>query len=265
MYDWIKLDGWQSSATENLHVLEWDAPIFPRAEKSSQSIPGRLSAFTDSRRNYKPENVSVTMAVTCGTREANRAAMDAICLAAMHAHHLTLSDDPLYHYAGYVREVRPIEDIDEWLKFVLTFEANPPVKRRVLSGQAGFMPDESKPVPEQITETNATHNVHVQAGSSVQLQTTLTAYPPEVYMLILGTWDEMTIGGEGGLVIPGLGYEAIYVDAENQQCYAVIEGRRVGIAGVRGSYEYITAHNTLQITAKNPKAVTAHILVIERK
>lgn len=265
MYDWIMLDSWKSDTAENLHVLEWDAPIFPRAEKSSQSIPGKLSAITDGRRNHKPEPINITMATTFPSREENRAAMDAVCLAAMHAHRLTLSDDPEYHYEGYVREIRPVEDIDEWLKFVITFEANPPVKRRVLSGQPGFMFNLKKPIPEQITETNATHNLSVQAGSSVSLQPAETAYPPEVYMLILGTWDELTIGGEGGLVIPGLGFEAVYVDAENQQCYAVIDGKRTGIAGVRGSYEGITAHNTLQMGGTNLNAVTAHILVIERK
>lgn len=268
MYDFIQIGAWRSDQVPDLHVLSWDAPLMPRAGYAASPLPGMMTSVEAARRDWKPENISVTLAIIGSSRADIRTKYKAISRVLFEADHLILSDMPGYHYRGYTQEIRPAEDMEEWLSFRLTFVANPPCRLRVLGVSAGWIPSQALPIPEQITETNAGHNLALSGSGtvtgSVAIHDGTSPYPPEVYMLLIGSWDSLTIGGTGGLTIPGLPVtSAVWLDAEAMQVYDKVEGIRTPVPNITGDYAAIGRDPLLAFSGVNPN-LTAHILVIER-
>lgn len=264
MYDFIQIGAWRSDQVPDLHVLSWDAPLMPRAGYAASPLPGMMTSVEAARRDWKPENISVTLAIIGSSRADIRTKYKAISRVLFEADHLILSDMPGYHYRGYTQEIRPAEDMEEWLSFRLTFVANPPCLLRTLGTPAGWIPSPATPIAEQITELNASHNLHLNGPQQVVISDGLAAYPPEVYMLLIGSWDSLRIGGLQGLTIPGLGVTSgVWLDASAQQVYDKVAGVRTPVPDITGDYAAIGQSSTLDFDGTNLN-LTAHILVIER-
>lgn len=265
MYDYIQIGAWRSDGVPDLHILGWEVPLIPRSGYAATPLPGRMAAIEDAKRDWRPENVTVTMALIGTTRAEIRQKFDGISKVLFNARHLILSDTPSHHYRGHTAEVRPVEDYEEWLTFRLTFVSNPPCLLRVLGPQAGWIPDPATPPAEQITEINASHNLSLRGPAQVVIGDGLAPYPAEVHMLLLGSWDSLTIGGPQGLTIPGLGLtSALWLDADAQQVYDKVDGIRTPVPDITGNYEAIGSSPVLHFDGVNLQA-TAHILIIERR
>lgn len=264
MYDYIQIGAWCSDTVPDLHVLEWEAPLMPRAGYAATPLPGCMTAAESSLRDWKPENITVTLALVGEGRADIRQKYRAISRVLLEATHLILSDMPGHHYRGHTAEIRPVEDMEEWLTLRLTFVANPPCLLRVLGPNGGWIPSPDTPPAEQITEVNATHNVRLDSAKQIVLSDGQAAYPPEVHMLLIGSWDKLIIGGPQGLTIPGLGLtSALWLDATAQQVYDKVNGVRTPVPDISGDYSAIGRENTLAFDGVNLDA-TAHVLVIER-
>lgn len=261
MYDYIQIGPWRSDGVTGLHVMDWEAPVLPRAQRQASPLSGRMTAPEDARRDWRPENIPVTLAMVGTSRADIRQRMRPVTRTLLDARHLILSDMPGHHYRGHTAEVRPLEDYEEWLKVRMTFVANPPCALRTLGPQAGWIPDPALPPAEQITELNATHNLALSGPASVAIGDGLTAYPPEIHMLLLGSWDTLTIND---LTIPGLPVtSAVYLDSEAMQVWDKVDGVRTPVPNLTGNYDTIGAGGQLVFGGTNVNA-TAHILVIER-
>lgn len=264
MYDYIKIGSWRSDSVTDLHVMDWDTTLIPAAERSNMPVPGRLTAITSQQRGYRPESISINMAIT-GTDEPDLLQKHrAVSKVLWDADHLILSSAPAYHYRGHTAEIKSTEVVDEWLRFRIKFTANPPCRLRVLGPAAGWIPGPDLPIAEQITELNASHNVSIDGPKSITIHDGSAPHAPEVYMLLLGSWDSLTIGGEKGLTIPGLPLEsAVWVDCLAQQVYDKVEGVRTPVPNITGDYDAIGREPELHFSGLNPD-LTAHILIIER-
>lgn len=262
MYDYIQIGAWRSDSVDGLHVLEWDAPLFAKAERPAQTLPGRMSALEDHRREFRPEPVTVTLALVGESRAQLRQKYRAISRVLTGARHLILSDMPDYHYRGGTQEIKVLEDYEEWLKFRLTFIANPPCLLRVLGASGGWIPNPATPPAEQITESNCTHNLSLTDSHTLTIGDGPTAYPPEVHMLLLGGWSSLTING---LTIPGLTYSTgVYLDSEAMQVWDKVDGVRTPVPDITGSYESLSESGQLAFSGADFNNATAHILIIER-
>lgn len=264
MYDYIKIGSWRSDSVTDLHVMDWDAPLIPAAERPNNPIPGRLTAISSDARGYKPADLTINMAIT-GNGEADLLQKHrAVAKVLWEADHLILSSAPEYHYRGHTAEIKSIEVVDEWLRFRVKFVCNPPCRLRALGTAAGWIPGTDLPIPEQITELNASHNLRVDGPKSIVIHDGTAPHTPEVYMLLLGSWDSLTIGGEKGLTIPGLPIEsAVWVDCAAQHVYDKVEGVRTPVPNITGDYDAIGRDPELHFSGVNPD-LTAHILIIER-
>lgn len=268
VYDYIKIGSFRSDSVPGLHVLDWEAPLIAPADYAETQIPGRMTAISDSARSYKPAAVTVNMALV-GTSELETLhRFRQLSALLWQARHLILSDLPEHHFRGHVAEISPTETVEEWLRFRLRFRANPPCRLRALGAAAGWIPDAHLPIPEQITETNASYSLGLRGDGTVRggvdIHDGSAPYPPEVYMLLIGSWDSLTIGGERGLTIPGLPVtSAVWLDTEAMQVYDKAAGIRTPVPNVSGDYEAVGRDPNLQFSAINPN-LTAHILVIER-
>lgn len=268
MYDYIKIGSWRSDGVLDLHVMDWDAPLLAPADYGSAQIPGRMTALRDAQRNFKPATITINMAITGDDERDILRRHRAISKTLWDADHLILSDLPDHHFRGHVSEVVATDVVEEWLRFRVKFIANPPCRLRVLGVSSSWIPSQGLPIPEQITETNAGHNLALQGSGtvtgSVAIHDGTSPYPPEVYMLLIGSWDSLTIGGTGGLTIPGLPVtSAVWLDAEAMQVYDKVEGIRTPVPNISGDYAAIGRDPLLTFSAVNPD-LTAHILVIER-
>lgn len=263
MYDYIRIGAWRSDGVPGLHVLEWDAPLMPGASRKTISIPGKLSALEDARRDWKPEPVSVTLAIIGEDQAQTRARYRAISRTLAAAETLILSDMPDYHYRGYTQEIRPLEDTEHWLKFRLVFQANPPCLLRAISQQAGFIPSQQLPIPEQLTDGNATQALDATGTVNIVTGDGAAAWPPEIHLAITGAWQQLNIG-LGGLVLPAQATsKTVYIDAEAQVAYTLENSLRVPVMGITGRYEPVSQGTQLRISGIS---LSAHIrlLAIER-
>lgn len=268
MYDYIQTGSWRSDSVPGLHVLDWEVPLLAAADYAETQIPGRMAAIREAARSYKPAVITVNMAVTGDGEQDILFRLRAIQKVLWAADHLILSDLPEHHFRGHVAEISPTETVEEWLRFRLRFRANPPCRLRALGGAAGWIPSSNLPIPEQITEANASYSLGLHGSGtvtgSVAIHDGTAPHSPEVYMLLIGSWDRLTIGGNKGLTIPGLPLTiAVWLDTEAMQVYDVIEGVRRPVPNISGDYEAIGREPVLQFSALNPN-LTAHILVIER-
>lgn len=264
MYDYIKIGAWRSDSVPDLHVMDWQRPLLAKAERQVTDLPGRLTALVEKDRWHKPETIEVNLVMLGGSRAEIQEKLQSVLPVLWAARDLTLSDTPETHYRGYTSQVAPTEDLEDWMRLKVSFEANPPCQLRVLGPQGGWIPDPKTPIAEQITEVNATHNLFLDQPRQLILGGGLTAYTPEVHMLLLGSWDSLVIGGPEGLTIPGLGLEsAVYVDMEGMQVYDKVDGKRRPVPDCSGEFEKMINNNALDFSGVNLN-LTAHILVIER-
>lgn len=263
MYDYIQIGAWRSDSVPDLHVLEWEAPLMPKAAQQAVNLPGRMSALEDPRRDWRPETVNVTLAIIGEDQAETRAKYRAISRVLTEARILTLSDMPNYHYRGHTTEIRPLEDTEKWLKFRLAFQANPPCLLRVLSQQAGFIPAAEPPIPEQLTDQNATRALDATGTTNIVTGEGIAAWPPEIYLAITGTWQQLNIG-LGGLVLPAQNTsKTVYIDAEARVAYRLEDGLRAPVMGVTGRYEPISQGAQLRISGLSFN-VHIRLLSIER-
>lgn len=263
MYDYIRIGAWRSDSVPGLHVMAWDQLLMPRAERAAAALPGRMDAVMDARRGWQPEPLGVTLALVGASRAQIREQYRAISKVLSTAEHIVLSDMPACHYRGYVSEIRAEEDYDEWIRFRVTFQANPPCLLRCMSQQEGWIPSCAMPVPEQITDQNASRALDASGAVSLATVDGSAAYAPEIYLTVTGTWAQLNIGG-GGLVLPAqTGSQTVYIDGPAQVAYTMEGGIRTAVAGIQGSYAAISQGTQLTIGGNS---ISAHIrlLVIER-
>lgn len=264
MYDYIQIGTWKSDSVPDLHVMEWSMPLLSKAARPTTSLPGRLTALEEGLREYKPEPIEVTLAMVGSSRQEIRQKLASVLPTLWSADHLTLSDSQGKHYRGHITEVKPQEDLEEWLSMKLVFLANPPCQLRTLGPKAGWIPDPKIPIAEQITEVNATHNLHLDRPQTLVIGDGPAAYAPEIHMLLIGSWDRLQIGGPQGLTIPGLGLaSAVYLDCERMQVYDKVDGKRRPVPDCSGDFSEIGRVPNLAFDGLNLN-LTAHILVIER-
>lgn len=257
----IRIGAWRSDSVTDLHVMEWEAPVLARATRAAESLPGRITAPEDTRRDWRPEPVTVTLAMVGQSRADIRQKLRPVLPVLWNAAHLILSDQPGHHYRGHTAEVKPIEDLDEWMRLRLTFMVNPPCALRVLGASGGWIPDPAIPPAEQITELNATANLALTGAHTLPIGDGPAPYPPEVHMLLIGSWDTLTING---LTIPGLPMaRAVYLDSQAMQVWDKVDGVRTPVPNLTGDYDTIGADGQLVFGGTNVNA-TAHILIIER-
>lgn len=264
MYDYIKIGSWRSDSVQDLVVMDWDTLLMPTAERPNNPIPGRLTAISPEARGFKPADLTINMAIT-GNGEADLLQKHrAVAKILWEADHLILSGAPAYHYRGHTAEIKSTEVVDEWLRFRVKFVCNPPCRLRALGPAAGWTPGGELPIPEQITELNASHNIRIDGPKSVTIHDGTAPHAPEVYMMLLGSWDSLNIGGDKGLTIPGLPItSAVWVDCAAQQVYDKVEGVRTTVPNIMGDYETIGRDPVLAFDGVNLD-LTAHVLVIER-
>lgn len=264
MYDYIKIGAWRSDSVPDLHVMDWQRPLLAKAERQVTDLPGRLTALVEKDRWHKPEPITVNLVMLGTSRAEIRQKLEPILPILWAANDLSLSDTPQKHYRGHTVQVEPVEDLEEWMRLRLHFQANPPCLLRTMGENSGWIPSPQTPIAEQITELNATHNLRIDQPKQLLLGGALTAYKPEVHMLLIGSWDRLVIGGNTGLTIPGLGLtSAVYLDASGMQVYDKVDGKRRPVPDCSGNFDQIIHNQTLEFSGINLN-LTAHILVIER-
>jgi len=263
MNDYIKIGNWKSSDVTGLHVMEWEAPLMARAGRQAFSIPGRMEAITDRRRDWQPEHIPVTMALVGNGRATLRQQFRAISRQLHHADHLILSDMPDNHYRGYTSEIKVLEDYEEWTKFRLYFLANPPCLLRAISQQAGFIPTAGTPIPEQLTDANASQVLDATGAASLVISDGVAAYDPEIYLSITGTWQQLHIG-QGGIILPARDVsDTVYIDAQAEVAYTLSSGVRTPVPDITGSYQALTQGAQLAISGSSI-SIHVRLMRIER-
>lgn len=263
MYDYIQIGAWRSDSVPDLHVLEWELPLMAPAQRPHASIPGRMSAVEDVRREWRPEPVRVTMALLGESMAGLRQKYRTISRILKEAEHLVLSDMPAYHYRGYTAEVQAVEIYEEWMKLRLVFIANPPCLLRTTSQQTGYIPGTGTPIPEQLTDQNASRALDATGTASMVISDGVAAYRPEIYMSITGTWQQLNVG-LGGIILPEqAASKTVYIDAEAQVAYTIEAEIRTPVAGIRGDYTKINQGTQLTISGIG-QSIHVRMLAIER-
>ena len=148
------------------------------------------------------------------------------------------ADDPIF---GYGTGIKLGDEKTTWLKGTVTFVANPPCACRSLG--SGLIPALDTPIPEQLTDSNATCIKNFTAAGSMPSVSENGAYPPAVHLAVAGSFTRLVLGGAGGITID---YQAIadtvYVDTERMTVYRKNNGSRISLSGqTSGSFEAVAA------------------------
>jgi hypothetical protein len=263
MYDYIQIGAWRSDNVPDLHVLEWDAPLMPAAQRPHVTIPGRMSAAEDARRDWRPVPIKVNMALLGDSMAQLRQKYRTISRTLHRAEHLILSDMPAYHFRGHTVEVQVVTIYEEWMQMRLIFLANPPCLLRPTSQQTGYIPAAGTPIPEQLTDANASRALDATGTASMVISDGVAAYEPEIYLSITGTWQQLNVG-LGGIILPAqTTSKTVYIDAEAQVAYTIESGIRTPVAGIRGDYTKINQGTQLTISGIS-QDIHVRMLAIER-
>ncbi len=161
-------------------------------------------------------------------------------------------------FRGYVGEIVTTEQEERWLRVEVKFNLNPPCACRLLGNASTILLPKIAPLAEQISESNASYNIKLTEAKKLQLPD--DASSPEIYAMLIGSWDTLKIGG---LELPKVMDQIVYIDAETEQVYIKLDARRVNILDIKGAFKLVNAQNEIDFSGENLN-LTAHIYVVER-
>lgn len=220
MFDWIDLNGRRSDTMEGLVVMEWTTLRMPKRTREGVSLPGRLTRIEQRAWQTEEAEIAVTLCLVDehGQQAVQQRWRDQVMPWLLQGTRLTLSDDPQSYFSGAVTRADQVEDLDQWIRIVVTFTCNPPCPLRLLSRQPGWHPLPDQPIPPQLTDQNATAVQHFTApgwiGEAYQGMEE-AAY----YLAVTGTWQKLILGTGFELHQAAESETTIYLDGENAQLW----------------------------------------------
>ena len=266
MHDWISLNGVRSDTLAGVVVMAYTPPYLSPRKRDETVIPGHLTAIQQRDWQREPADIPITIAVIGADQAAVHAAWRNTVEPWLYAaDRLTLDDAPEHYYLGAVTQVVQEEDQDQWIRLTITFRANPPVRLRLLTGQAGWFPSADTPIPQQLTDGTATA-VKAFTGTGWMPEAALAGREAaQVYLAITGTWTTLQLGTTFDLHTAAAAETTVYIDTDNAQCWKLDGGVPVNLMGaVSGDMPALSASaKALQVGGENI-SVTVRMLVIDR-
>lgn len=241
MYDSVVVNGVSSNTVTGLAVLSVGLPLLQNIEYDLATVPGALISVRSSTGQVKPVEIPIEVAVIGANTEQVRTRWKAAARFFANGRLLQVPDAPGDYYVGYVKGIKLGDEKTTWLKGTVTFVANPPCACRSLG--SGLIPALDTPIPEQLTNSNATCIKNFTAAGSMPSVSENGAYPPAVHLAVAGSFTRLVLGGAGGITID---YQAIadtvYVDTERMTVYRKNNGSRISLSGqTSGSFEAVAA------------------------
>jgi len=264
--DHITLDG-ESNEGAGIVLLDVDLPDITR-NREVEPQKGRLEAIEDEDWEQKPQEIPMVMAVVGESQTdltSRYMAARRWLLRGGAIRRLSMSELPGYHFKGVITKVTKSEVTDKWIKFTVTFRANPSCPLRVLTQQPGFIPAFDTPVPEQITAENATCSGTFSEPGFLPEVEYEGIHEAELYIVATGSWTTLSIGGAEGLTI---NWEAdnktVYIDCEHQKIYYLDAGQIVRLDSVTtGDFPAVKDTFAMMVGGTGLN-VTVRLLAIER-
>lgn len=260
MYDYIIINNtWKSDSIPGLELMSFKLPeLLASSGKQMEFVPGELRA-AEGKRQFKQTPLILDFAITAGTLSECYLAIAALNGVFYRAENIQLSDMPGYYFRGHTQQVKVVEQEKSWLRVELVFTLNPPCLNKLLGTSTQILLS-NIPVCEQITESNASFNVNITTETSLHLGLSNTAYSPEIYLMLIGTWNKLQIGR---LILPPVENRAVYVDADAMQAYIREEGIRTNVPSVSGEFKLANEEGKMEIKGEGLN-LRAHIYAIER-
>jgi hypothetical protein len=263
--DYIKLDG-VSNATKGIVLLDVDLPDTDR-KRAETPLLDSMTALESEYWDYQPGDIPILMAVTgSGFADLLDKYQDARRWITP-ARRLEFCDLPGYYFWGSVTKIQKVDTNESWIKFKVTFRANPSCTLRALSQQSGFIPSLDTRIPEQITAANATCSGSFSAPGILPEVPYAGAYEAAMYMVVTGTWTTLAIGGAAGFTInwAAATSKTVYINCELEEIYYLDAGQMVDLRGVTSppTFPRMTKPMGLLVGGTNTN-MTVRLLVIER-
>lgn len=259
MYDYIRINNtWRSDSVPNLHFMGFKIPEFlSNSGKRMEFVPGELKG-AEGKRQYKEMQIILEFAFVADSLQESYMALIALNNTFYNAKVLEISDIPGYFFRGHTSSVRKTEEVERWQRIEIVFMLNPPCFNKML-GNAAQMPTSPLPVCEQITENSASFSASITASVNIDIGDNYT-YTPEIYMMLIGTWQSLQIGH---LTLPTVENRAVYLDVDAKQVYIKEDNVRVNVPGTTGDFNVVNAEGKIVVKGAALN-LQAHILAIGR-
>lgn len=256
--DFIKIDNSINSGDfEGVELLSYKLPSliapFQKATEASEKL-----LLSQSKGKYREQSLSIEIAVIgdslpqCYKRTLN------LTSRLKTAQCIEISELDGLFFRGYMSEINTLEQEETWLRLDLKFTLNPPCACKLIGSAGTMLLPRIAPLAEQITENNASYNAKVTKTEKLQLFK--DSSDPEIYLMLIGSWDSLKIGG---LELPKVSEQIVYIDAEAEQAYLKLDSKRTNLADIKGDFKLLNYQNELIFSGENMN-FTAHVYAVER-
>lgn len=261
MAAWIELNGVKSTAFDGVTVEAVTPFVLAQRKAARAAVSGRFGGVEQGAPTFDAGYVSVKLLVRGADRTETMSRTNALSKWLAGGEKLRLWFDPGRYCLGRIDDGVNADRVSaRFVRLSFRFTVSPPCFLKVKSAQSGWEPNDTAPIPEQLTDQTATAKGTFTAPGRLPAVTDSGAFQPLMYFSVTGTWAQVSIGS---LVITRANTTSgtVYIDCDEQVVYALDAGQRVNVPATGAFPEYDAAG--IQVGGTD-MSVTVRLLMIER-